>query len=489
MSVKQVLAFDFGASSGRAMVAGFDGAAISLKEVYRFANEPVSAAGTLYWDALRLLRDVKQGMLLASREGFESIGVDTWGVDFALLDGYGSPICNPVHYRDGRNNGLAAEFRKLVPDEELYGETGVQMMDINTLYQLFWLAQNQPKTLERAETLLMMPDLFVYLLTGKKQSEYTAASTSALLDVNRRDWALGLAEKAGIPSRLFAPIVQPGAVAGMLQDDICAELNIKPVPVIAVAEHDTQSAIAAIPSESDDFLFISCGTWALMGTHALKANVSAEALAAGFSNEGGFAGGISFLTNITGTWLIQECRRQWTKEGGAVSYDELDAQAEASPPFAAFIDPASPDFMQPGDMPRRIADYCKKTGQKPPETRGAIMRCIFESLSFTYRRTKERIERLVGKKYPCIHLVGGGVKSPILCQMTADACGVPVVAGPVEAAALGNAGLQLISAGAIKDIAHLRQVVRKSPDVRRYECKNAEAFDAAYEAFIGGTSC
>lgn len=486
---KQVLAFDFGASSGRAMLGSYDGKTITYEEIHRFPNEPVNVAGTLYWDVLRLFHEIKQGLVKASRTSFASVGIDTWGVDFGLLDKNGNLLGNPVHYRDERNAGMAKIRESYISEKDLYSVTGIQTMDLNTLYQLLYLVREQPEVLERAHTLLMMPDLFTYFLSGKIQSEYTEASTSQLLDVRTKTWSQPLLEKLGIPGRLFTEIVQPGTPAGNLREDICRELGIQSVPVVSVAGHDTQSAIAAVPADADDFLFISCGTWALMGTHSLRPNVSEEARTAGFSNEGGFGGGISLLTNITGTWMIQECRRYWQLQGETVSYDDLDAAAKQSCPFACFIDPCSPDFIAPGNMPGRIQDFCKRTGQKVPQTKGEIIRCIQESLAFTYRNVKDKIERLTGIKYPCIHMVGGGAKSPLLCRMTADACGVPVVAGPVEGAVLGNIGVQMVSAGILQDMAQFRRIIRDMPGIVRYGNSGADDFEKGFEMFKGVVEC
>lgn len=480
----QVLAFDFGASSGRAMLGMYDGKTIIQKEIHRFPNEPVNIAGTLYWDILRLFHEVKQGLVKASSASFASVGVDTWGVDFGLLDKKGNLLSNPVHYRDERNVGMAKIREGYISEQYLYSLTGIQTMDINTLYQLLYLVREQPELLQNAETMLLMPDLFSYFLTGKKQSEYTESSTTQLLDVKSKVWAWELIKNLGIPSKLFTDIVQPGTLCGNIREDICQELGIKSVPVISVAGHDTQSAMAAVPAESEDYLFISCGTWALMGTHCPRPNVSKEARLAGFSNEGGFDG-ISFLSNITGTWLIQECRRYWRLMGENVSYDDLDNAAEESKPFACFIDPSSPEFIAPGKMPERIQAYCKKTGQYVPQTKGEIIRCIEESLAFTYRKVKDQIEKLTGIKYPCVHIVGGGAKSPILCRMTADACGVPVVAGPIEGAVLGNIGIQMVSMGILSDMGQFREIVKSMPDIVRYENKNSDAYEKAFEIFKG----
>lgn len=486
---KQVLAFDLGASSGRAMIGTYDGKTISYEEVHRFLNEPVNAAGTLYWDVLRLFHEIKAGLVKASASSFDSIGIDTWGVDFGLIDGQGKLVGNPVHYRDARNNGMAAVCRRYISDQDLYALTGIQIMDINTVFQLLYMAKERRAELEQAHTLLMMPDLFTYLLTGIMQSEYTEASTSQLLDVHARQWAYPLLETLGVPGRLFTDIVPPGTQAGVVRGSVCRELGVSAVPVVSVAGHDTQSAMAAVPAENADFLFISCGTWALMGTHCSRPVATEEARLAGFSNEGGFDGGVSLLSNITGTWMIQECRRYWQSLGEKVSYDDLDAEAEQAKPFACFIDPRSPDFVAPGGMPGRIQDWCKKTGQYVPRTKGEIVRCIQESLAFTYRSVKEKIEYLTGVRYKCVHMVGGGVQSAILCRLTADACGVPVVAGPVEAAVLGNIGIQMISAGTLSGLEHFRDIVRNMPGIVRYGNTASSAFEKGYEAFKGVVGC
>lgn len=485
----QVLAFDFGASSGRAMLGRYDGKTIIQEEIHRFPNEPVNVAGTLYWDVLRLFHEIKQGLTKASKKSFISVGIDTWGVDFGLLDKRGKLLGNPVHYRDTRTNGMAEKSEEIISAADLYSMTGIQIMDINTVFQLLYMVQHNPEELAQAQTLLMMPDLFTYFLTGKMQSEYTEASTSQLLDIKTKNWSSQLIKKLGIPAHLFTDIVMPGTRAGFIKEDICRELGISAVPVISSAGHDTQSAMAAVPAGSPDFLFISCGTWALMGTHCPEPVVSEEAREAGFSNEGGFDGGISLLTNITGTWMIQESKRYWQSIGESVSYDDLDKASKTAKPFACFIDPRAPDFVAPGNMPERIQNYCKKTGQYVPQTKGEIIRCIQESLAFTYRNVRDKIEKLTGKTYPCIHIVGGGVKSALLCRLTADACGIPVIAGPVEGAVLGNIGIQMISMGILSDLTQFRQIVKNMPDIVCYENSNKEAFEKGFEIFKGVVKC
>jgi rhamnulokinase len=484
-SAKSVLAFDFGASSGRAIRATFDGQKISLEEVHRFSNDPVIVNGTMYWDVLRLYHEIKQGLLKGNQAGgFESVGFDTWGVDFGLIDEDGRLLENPIHYRDVRNNGMIEESDKIVPKKEQYDVAGIQFLTFNTIFQLLSLVQNRPELLERADKLIFMPDLFIYFLTGKKQSEYTVASTGAMLDAQSGEWAADLMKKMGIPERLLCDLVQPGTFAGNISDAVCKELTIPTSKVVSIASHDTASAVVAVPAKAEeDFIYISSGTWSLMGTECKEPVLSEAAFQRNFTNEGGFGKTIRLLKNIMGLWLIQESRRQWIREGENVTFADLEREALASEPFKCFINPDDPEFMGPGDMPNRIRDYCKRTGQAVPESRGSVMRCIYESLALAYRNTKAGIEEITGKKYNAIHVVGGGTKDRLLSQFTANAAACEVVAGPIEATALGNIAVQLIANGAIKDLQGARDVIANSFDLLHYQPKDTEAWDAAFERF------
>lgn len=481
---KRVLAFDFGASSGRAIIGTLDNGRITLNEVHRFSNDPVTVNGTFYWDVLRLFHEIKQGLLKAKQAGgFDSIGIDTWGVDFGLLDKDGVLLENPVHYRDKRNIGMVEKAAKYIGKDEMYKLTGIQFMDFNTAFQLLSIKENRPELLARAESLLFMPDLFAYFLTGNKVSEYSIATTSQLVDINTRDWSKEMLEKLGLPEKIFNRIVPSGSVTGYLSDEICEELGLEKVPVIAVCGHDTQSAVTAVPSEKEDFAFISSGTWSLFGTETKKPIVNDLSYSFNVTNEGGFGYSTAFLKNICGLWLIQESRRQWIREGKEYSYAELEKAALREKPFARFIDPDAPEFAVPGNLPARIAEYCRRTGQSVPENEGQTVRCIYESLALRYRAVLEGIEKCTGKNYDSLNVVGGGTKDTLLCKMTADACNITVYAGPIEATVMGNVAVQLISGGDIADVIEARRIIANSGQLKCYSPENTAAWDEAYEKF------
>lgn len=483
--MKKVLAFDFGASSGRAIIGSFDNGKISLQEIHRFSNDPVKVNGTLYWDVLRLLHEIKQGIVKAKMAGgFDSIGIDTWGVDFGLIDKDGRLLENPVHYRDPRTAGLVEEAFKTIPKEKLYKITGIQFMELNTLFQLISLRRQRPELLERADKMLFMPDLLAYFLTGKMCAEYSIASTSQLIDIENRTWSKELLEAFDIPESLFAPLVQPGTVLGELTDEICEELGVDKVPVISVCGHDTQSAITAVPCPEGDFAFLSSGTWSLFGTELKTPIVDETSLKINITNEGGIDGTIGLLKNIIGLWLIQESRRQWQREGQDYSYAELEKLALKEEPFKCFIDPDAPEFTPQGNIPRRVQEFCEKTGQYVPQSVGEIMRCIYESLAMKYRLTFEKLCDCTNKDYPVIHVIGGGTKDGLLCQMTANSCDRTVKAGPIEATVMGNVAVQFMSDGTIKDVAHARQAVADSETLKVYNPENADEWKQAYPRFV-----
>lgn len=483
--MKKVLAFDFGASSGRAIIGSFDGEKITLKEVHRFTNDPVDLGGTLYWDVLRLFYEIKQGIVKAKiAGGFDSIGIDTWGVDFGLIDKDGRLLENPVHYRDKRTSGLVEESFKSVPRQKMYDITGIQFMELNTLFQLISLKKQRPEMLERADKMLFMPDLFAYFLTGKMCSEYSIASTSQLIDINTRTWSKELLDAFGIKESLFAPLTEPGTQLGNLSKEICEECGVESVPVISVCGHDTQSAITAVPCESGDFAFLSSGTWSLFGTELQKPIVNETSLKINITNEGGFGGTTGFLKNIIGLWLIQESRRQWQREGKDYSYADLEKLALSEEPFKCFIDPDAPEFVPQGNIPERVREFCRKTGQYVPESVGEIMRCIYESLAMKYRMTFEKLCECTGKDYPVIHVIGGGTKDGLLCRMTASSCGKTVKAGPIEATVMGNVAVQLMSDGTIGSISEARKAVAASESLKTYEPENTDEWIKAYESFV-----
>ncbi len=482
---KRVLAFDFGASSGRAIIGCFDGDKITLEEVHRFSNDPVSVGGTVYWDVLRLFYEIKQGIIKAKiAGGFDSIGIDTWGVDFGLIDSEGKLMENPIHYRDARTAGLVDEAFKTMPKEKLYGITGIQFMELNTLFQLISLKKYRPWMLERADKMLFMPDLFGYMLTGKMCAEYSIASTSQLIDLDKRTWSKEILDAFGIKESVFAPLVQPGTVLGELSKEICEECGVDPVPVISVCGHDTQSAITSVPCEDGDFAFLSSGTWSLFGTELDNPIVNETSMNINITNEGGFDGSTGFLKNIIGLWLIQESRRQWKREGKEYSYADLEKLALAAEPFKCFIDPDAPEFVPHGNIPERVREFCRKTGQYVPETVGEIMRCIYESLAMKYRLTFEKLRECTERDYPVIHVIGGGTKDGLLCQMTANSCDRTVKAGPIEATVMGNVAVQLMSDGSVKNIGQARKIVADSSELKTFEPKDTDKWAGAYEDFL-----
>ena len=486
---KCVLSFDLGASGGRAVLGAYDGSRIRMEELHRFTNDPVHLGRTMYWDVLRLFHEMKQGLLKARGHNIASIGTDTWGVDFGLLDSAGALIENPVHYRDRRTVGIAdAAFQKISRDT-LYRITGNQIMEINTVFQLLALRQKRPELLTRADTLLLMPDLLNYFLSGEKKTEYSIATTTQMLDARSRTWSREVLTALDLPAHILTEIVPTATPIGRMTEELSAELGMNRPEIIAVAGHDTQSAMAGVPTGEEDFIFLSCGTWSLLGTELREPIINAESAAYNITNEGGCCGRISFLKNLIGLWLIQESRRQWMREGREYSYGELEQMAAAAPAQRSFIRPDDPAFLPSGDMPLRIRAACERTGQPVPETVGEVVRCIDESLALSYRAALTEIEHCTKKHYDKIYLIGGGVQSRLLAQLTADACGRTVLAGPIEATVLGNIALQLIAAGEVKDLAEARALIRASSDITAYEPKNSADWDAHFEKWKGLTSC
>ena len=482
--MKRVLAFDFGASSGRAILGIFDGEKIELQEVHRFSNDPVKLNGTVYWDVQRLFFEIKQGILKAKEAGgFDSIGIDTWGVDFGLLRKDGTLVENPVHYRDARNDGMVEKATEYMSKERMYDITGIQFMDFNTIFQLLSLKENRPYILEEADKLLFMPDLLNYMLSGVKSTEFSIATTSQMVDLKTNNWSEEILDTFGINKNLLTDIAPTGAVIGQLSDEICEELGVAKADIVSVAAHDTQSAITATPCEFDDFAFISCGTWSLFGTEVKEPIINEASKKLNVTNEGGYDYTTAFLKNICGLWLIQESRRQWIREGKEYSYAELEKLALECEPFKCFIDPDAPEFAPMGNLPRRVKEYCEKTGQYVPQTVGEIIRCIYESLALKYRYTFDGIKECTGKDYDRIHVMGGGTKDKLLLQMTAQSCNVNVYGGPIEATALGNVAIQLMSTGAIKDIKEARKIIAKGENLKLYEPKDNADWEKAYEDF------
>lgn len=460
---RHVLAFDFGASSGRAMLGIRTENGITLKEIHRFSNDPVCLNDVLYWDFLRLFHEIKQGIIKAKEYGFDSIGIDTWGVDFGLIDKHGDLLGNPVHYRDSRTEGMQQTVFQKISKDEIYQITGNQFMDFNTIYQLLAVKEKDPEVLKSARGFLLMPDLINYFLTGERCAEYTIASTTQLLDASKRKWSERLIKEIGMKECInvndfFPRIIMPGDLVGTLRPELAEELGVPQVPVIAVAEHDTQSAMIAVPSDTEDFVFISCGTWSLMGTELKEPLMNEKSSMFDMTNEGGYEGRISFLKNIAGLWLIQECRRQWMREGQEYSYSELEELARKED-SVCFINPDAAEFVQPGNMPERIREYCRKKNDRIPENVGQIVRCIYMSLAKRYQEVLQEICICTEKKYSSIHIIGGGCQSKLLCEMTEQFCNCKVIAGPVEATVLGNVMVQMIASGTVQDLKEGRSLI------------------------------
>ena len=467
------LAFDLGAESGRAMLGTLDAGRLAVEELHRFPNTPVRVFDALYWDTLRLWHEIQRGLAIAGRErklALAGIGIDTWGVDFALLGADGALADSPRHYRDARTNGVMEKLFAVVPREQVFEQTGIQFMQLNSLYQYYALKLAGSPALPCARTLLFMPDLFNYWLTGVRRAELTIASTSQFYDPRRKTWAFDLLERLGLRTDILPEIVPPGTRLGLLLDSVAEAAGLAPTPVFATGCHDTASAVAAVPAEGSNWCYISSGTWSLMGAELDEPIVNDQVLAQNLTNEIGAAGKVRFLKNIAGLWLLQECRRAWALEGHEFTYDELVRLAGEAKLAGAVIDPDA--FLEPGDMPRKIVDHCRASGQTPPETPGQFARVILESLAHRYRDVLERLESLAGRRFDVIHIVGGGSRNVLLNQLVADVTGRTVVAGPSEATAIGNVLIQAIGAGDLTGLDEARAVVRRSFDVRTYHCGN-----------------
>ena len=481
---KTVLAFDFGASSGRAMLANYQGGRIYMREIHRFSNDTVTVGQTMHWDILRLWYEIKQGIIKALQQGpVDAIGIDTWGVDFALIDKNGELLTNPVHYRDSRTEKVTEEVWSILSASDIYRRTGIQTMRINTLYQLYYLAKYPPQLLAQTVKILLIPDLFAYFLTGQMRAEASIASTTNYLNPHTKAWDTELLERLGIPTSVLPPIIEAGQVYGTLTDALCEELGCPKIPVIAVCTHDTASAVVAAPAQGS-FAYISCGTWSLFGTELAAPCINEQSEAVQYTNEGGYGGTIRFLKNIMGLWLIQESRRQWIKEGQTVSYADLEREALACPPFRCFIDCDAPEFESAGNLPRRVQQFCEATGQYVPQTRGEIMRCIYDSLAMKYRTNYDKLCALTGERYAHIHMLGGGIKDTLLCRLTASATGAEVKAGPVEATVMGNIAVCLISLGELTSLEQAREVIARPEPVATYLPTDAEAFEKALAAYL-----
>lgn len=484
MSEQCYLAIDLGAESGRAILGAFDGERLTLREAHRFPNIPAALPDGLHWDALRLWNEIGEGIRAAARlvgPALASVGVDTWGVDFGLLDRQGSLIGNPFHYRDGRTDGmLEAAFARL-PREQIFAHTGIQFMQFNTLYQLLALRLAGSPALEYATTLLTMPDLFNYWLTGERVCEFTNATTTQCYDPRRRGWATELLAALDIPQELFAPVVLPATTLGPLRPAVAEALGAGALTVVAPACHDTGSAVAAVPAEGAGFVWISSGTWSVMGIEVAQPLITPQTLAFNLTNEGGVGGTFRCSKNVMGLWLVQECRRHWAARGDDWSYEQLSRLAAQATPLAALIDPDDSTFLKPGDMPARIQAFCERTQQQAPGSPGAIVRCALESVALKYRWVLERLEQVANQRLDPIHIVGGGAQNSLLNQFTADATGRVVVAGPVEATALGNLAMQAVALGQLGSLAEARTLIRRSTTSEIFRPQPAVDWDEAYQ--------
>lgn len=464
----KVLVFDFGASSARAILVETDGNSLTTEEIHRFPNNPITLNETLYWNIDALLAEVKTAVEKADPYGFEAISVDTWGVDFAILDSDGNFVEKPVHYRDKRTAAVIGEVNDLFGGaDELYKKTGIQSAWFNTIYQLYALKKTRPESLTGDVHFLMMPDLIAHYLTGSFRNEYAEATTTSLLNPVTKEWDKDILEKLGISPDIFCPMINSGEIYGFLKSDFTRRrMNI---PVVAVPSHDTAAAVAAVPAEEDEFLFISTGTWALFGTELTSPVITDEAYKAGLTNEGGHSGTITFLKNIMGMWLFQEIRRDFAEKGVPLSFAEMETLARNAKPSESFINPNDESFSQPGNMPEKIVEYIKKSGQKPVSGVSEILRCVYDSLAAEFNRTLVDIEKITGRTYPAVYMFGGGTKDSLLCQLTANATGRKVIAGPTEATAIGNALCAFVGSGAIPSVAEARQIVRKAGLTKVYE--------------------
>jgi rhamnulokinase len=487
-------AVDLGAESGRVIVGNFDGQKISLDVAHRFPNTPAfvpnGCGGTLHWDILRLWNDIQDGLRIAGRSSsnIAGIGVDTWGVDFGLLDEKDSLIGNPVHYRDERHAGYIDKAAETVSKAEIYSRTGLQFLPFNTLYQLLALKDKDPRQLEIAKTLLFTPDLLNFFLSGEKKNEYSIASTSQMLNAAGRCYDEDLLRAFDLPTSILCEIASPGSKIGDLRPEIAKRLGLSStIPILAPASHDTGSAIAAAPLESGvKSAYLSSGTWSLMGLELNEPLISERTRELGFTNEGGFGGTIRFLKNIAGLWLVQECRRAYLREGKEFSYAQLTQSASESPDDGAFVEPDDTRFAAPLDMRVAIADYCRETNQRVPQSEGDFVRCCLDSLALKYRWTFEKLEELSGNSLDVLHIVGGGTQNEFLSQITADCLQKPVITGPVEATAAGNCLIQATALGHIKDLAEIREVVKASFDTKLFEPNPTKKalWDEKFERFL-----
>ncbi len=484
--MKSYLAFDLGASSGRAILGQFRAGKLEIEEVHRFENGPVDVNGSLHWNLLGLFAELKNGLRKLLDRGIipKGMAVDTWGVDYALIDRTGAFVGFPYHYRDPRTADAYEYVFPKVAKARIYERTGIQFMNFNTLFQLAVMRRDASPALEIADKMLLMPNALTYLLAGTVTAEYSIATTTQLYDPLARDWAWDLIDALDLPRRLFPVIVPPATQVGELRRSIQAELNCGPLPVILSAGHDTASAVAAVPARPErNWAYLSSGTWSLLGVELNRPLLTPEALAANYTNEGGVGGKVRFLKNIMGLWLVQESRATWARQGKKWNWVELAEMARTAEPFRSLVDPNDESFIAPGDMPARLRAYCARTGQPEPDTPARVVRCAYESLALRYRQTIDELEELTGEPIELLHVVGGGSQNEVINPFTANAVNRPVVTGPAEATAIGNIICQAMATGDIGSLEQAREVVRNSFETRVYEPENTAAWEAAYQRY------
>ncbi|MCA9257616.1 MAG: rhamnulokinase [Planctomycetales bacterium] len=493
MAEQVFLAADLGASSGRLIAGRFDGNRLTMEAMHRFSNGGVPVGDRLLWNILGLWGSLLEGLRAAHAKFGDSpvsIGVDAWGVDFAMLGRNDTLLGSPYHYRDHHTDGVLEEAFEVVPRDQIFAETGLQFMQFNSLYQLWRMRQANDPILEAAETFLMIPDLMNWLFCGSKCNELTDASTTQLYNPQTKAWSSKLIEAFGLPSKIFGSLAAPGTNLGVIRGPVAAETGVAGLRVVLPGAHDTASAVMSVPaigelSNQPNWCYISSGTWSLMGVETADPIVTDACLQRNFTNEAGVGGATRVLKNICGLWLVQECRRRWSLAGRDYDWNDLSRAAAAASPLVSLIDPDAPEFMGPEDMPSEIAKFCRASGQPTPSDDAAMIRCCLEGLALRYRQVLGWLEELIGGRIETIHVVGGGSLNALLCQMTADACGRVVVAGPVEATAVGNIMMQAVAAGAVADISQAREVVRQSFDSTTYTPSvDRAAWDEAFGRFV-----
>lgn len=489
MPDKIYLAIDLGAESGRVMAGLWNGKKLTLEEIHRFPNGPVLLADSLRWDVVRLWAEIQTGLTMAAKKfgkRIVSVGADTWGVDYVLLTKRGEMLGQPYHYRDARTNGVMEKAFKRVSQAEIFAQTGLQFMQLNTLFQLVALKEANPELLDAADCLLLMPDFLHWALCGSRVIEFTNGTTTQCMNPLTRDWATGLLKKFALPTRIFPEIVAPGTKLGALRPSVAEKTGLGKVQVVAPPTHDTASAVAGVPTANTgqpNWAYISSGTWSLMGAEVNKASLSPRTMGFNMTNEGGVDGTFRLLKNIMGMWLVQQCKRSFDASGQSHSYAELENLAAQAKSLRSLVNPDDVRFLNPKDMPKAIQEFCRETKQPTPKTPGELTRCARESLALKYRNVLGALEELTGNRIEVIHIVGGGSKDTLLNQMTADACQRPVVTGPVEATAMGNLMMQVRASGEVGSLADMRAAIRKSSEVKRYEPCDAAVWDDAAERF------